>query len=713
MLSIDQTKFITQYKKTLSVIQSVWWKIIIVTLTCLIVLYITKNNNQTATTFENAQQQTQINILKKSIEKYTDTPSIPDGEVYIYNGSLITWEDSLQSNNNLIQYKGFILPKNSAIFSLSSIKNKNYFQNTTYNIEDLRLQIMWLINGSTTNTIQQKFNAIQVPDNNIYALFSLQCLDKAIRSPLCQRYIRIFLDNFYVFNIITVDQDIKNIAEKLRKEKDKRLFCENILYYTQYTENFSDNIESSLNICDANAKEKYQKLKNFSHINNEINNNIYQNNIYTDTWLNTYKLISLTQNIFNDTQSDNLNTRRMEWYISHLQSLMRKPNIDSVYWDMTYRFINKYLVPYIQQNSIISQKYPGLTNQLLWLNKPSILLQHSGLQNLIYNTGLIQAIQDSAPINNTQAIDSLVQWLNMLPYLTITKQSVNENTIDIQWFLTITHPIQWNITTDFSSTLIASNNRLLVDEIKLNEYSLFSDVLKTFIQSRSTTLPALYNYINENIALYSRQSWWEICEQIQSITIFDINICNTTIIQWTMRQTPQDIEYKIQIQWNTIQSIQTSDEKLTQYLNQEYKDIISDPIRLPWLIKEILLSQIQETEKTQTQTQENTDIVRIAEKFETFFKVKPSDIVLFQDTYYIEFSANSITFILAYNEQENTTGPLYFRDVFVNWSPLHLNNRSIVLNQENIQTINTFMKNPLKYIETNDPFIYESYLQFK
>jgi len=299
----------------------------------------------------------------------------------------------------------------------------------------------------------------------------------------------------------------------------------------------------------------------------------------------------------------------------------------------------------------------------------------------------------------------------MLPYLTITKKSINENTINIQWYLTITHPIQWNITTDFSSVLVASNNRLLVDEIKLNEYSLFSDVLKTFIQSRSTTLPALYNYINENIALYSRQSWWEICEQIQSITIFDVNICNTTIIQWTMHQGAQDTEYKIQIQWSTIQSVQTSNEELTQYLNQEYKGTISDPIRLPWLVKEILLRQIQEPEKTHTQ--ENADIVRIAEKFETFFKVKPSDIVLFQDTYYIEFNTNSITFILAYNEQENRTWPLYFRDVFVNGSPLHLNNRSIILNQENIQTINAFMKNPLKYIEENDPFIYESYLQFK
>ena len=56
----------------------------------------------------------------------------------------------------------------------------------------------------------------------------------------------------------TVDQDIKNIAKKLRKEKDKDYFVKTYYTHTQYTENFSDNIESSLNICDANAKEKYQ-----------------------------------------------------------------------------------------------------------------------------------------------------------------------------------------------------------------------------------------------------------------------------------------------------------------------------------------------------------------------------------------------------------------------------------------------------------------------
>ena len=71
------------------------------------------------------------------------------------------------------------------------------------------------------------------------------------------------------------------------------------------------------------------------------------------------------------------------------------------------------------------------------------------------------------------------------------------------------------------------------------------------------------------------------------------------------------------------------------------------------ILKEIILAK--PTLKEDIHANENSDILRIAEKFQTFFKTKASDIVLFQDVYYIEFVIDSVAFIIAYDEQKNIT----------------------------------------------------------
>lgn len=81
--------------------------------------------------------------------------------------------------------------------------------------------------------------------------------------------------------------------------------------------------------------------------------------------------------------------------------------------------------------------------------------------------------------------------------------------------------------------------------------------------------------------------------------------------------------------------------------------MVSDPIRLASLIKEIVLAK--PITKEDIHVNENNNILRIAEKFQIFFKTKPTDIVLFQDIYYIELTIDNVTFIIAYDEQKNIT----------------------------------------------------------
>lgn len=74
--------------------------------------------------------------------------------------------------------------------------------------------------------------------------------------------------------------------------------------------------------------------------------------------------------------------------------------------------------------------------------------------------------------------------------------------------------------------LTIETNHLIVKKIQLVDYPLFTKILNAFTKTHRVTLPTLYNYINDNIALYTQENGQQICEQIKNISIFTINICN-------------------------------------------------------------------------------------------------------------------------------------------------------------------------------------------
>ena len=151
---------------------------------------------------------------------------------------------------------------------------------------------------------------------------------------------------------------------------------------------------------------------------------------------------------------------------------------------------------------------------------------------------------------------------------------------------------------------------------------------------------------------------------------------------------------------------------MTDYLNKKYQSTASDAIRIPGLIQEIITTQIpQETEQEQISV--DTNSIQVINTFSIFFKTNPTDVKQIQDLYYIDFTIDSINFVLTYNAQKNITGPLFFKDIIINDKPLRVSKRSIPLEPSSSQIINKFVSNPLGYIEEVDPFTYQTYLQLK
>lgn len=708
MFSVDQKRYINQYIKILFIAKKIVPIVTIATISIIVAIYIL---NRPIQYNQYSPVQVQTAIIQTAISKFQESIDIPEWELIIKLWPVQNTDNGLQSQNNLIKIAWFIIPKNSTIYNISTLKPIEYFQNTGYDKEELRLQIWALLNGTMPTISNNRHNNNTLPTPSLYNVFDINCIKQSIHSPLCTQNIESFLETFYTFDIQPVESELPSIIEHLHQSKHKENFCEKILLYSTYNQVFNNHIQTTVQECNQNIRNNYERAKNLHTINTEIQNNTFTQTVYEDKDINAYKIMSLAQSIIYDIQQDNINSRRIEAYSNQMQALLRKPTIDSVYRDIHYWIINYHILPYIQQNSTRNQNYSAISSLLLSLNRENTLLQHRGLQNMVNNKTLITQQREiqAAEGNNTE---NIIQWLKSLPYITIIQTEESQGFVNIIWELNIVDPIAGESRTAFNATGQINLNRLIIQEIELPEYKLFTTIINAFLQTRNTTLPWLYSYINENIALYRIQKNQEVCEQLENIATFTINICNTSLIQWEQRIQNTITTYNITIQNNTIEQIKTSDIQLTNYLSQKYQWVLSDPIRLPGLIQEIIMTQMTQIPESE-QITVDTDSIQVINTFSMFFKTNPTDVKRIQDLYYIDFTIDNINFVLTYNPQRNITGPLFFKDIIINGNPLRVSKRSIPLEPDSSQIINKFTANPLSYIQEVDPFTYQTYLQLK
>jgi hypothetical protein len=159
----------------------------------------------------------------------------------------------------------------------------------------------------------------------------------------------------------------------------------------------------------------------------------------------------------------------------------------------------------------------------------------------------------------------------------------------------------------------------------------------------------------------------------------------------------------------TITNISHPDKATTEAL-QQFVGIESDFIRLPTLIATILdtKAEIDQEETKITQT----NIIRINDKLYQFLDTKLDDISYYNDIYFIQFQVQNINFIAQYDLQTHTIIDLYFKDVLMDKKPIAIKNINLTLSQTNQTNIDSFVSDPLAYIQSTNLSAFTAYLQF-
>lgn len=665
--------------------------------------------------------------FNKKINSQTDNENI---KTHILNWNFENDKDLLISNDNLISYKGIVLPKHTFIYQTKSLKDIKYFEDTGYDTNELV--------NIAKNTIFVNLDQIEKEQNqntslplkeNIENTFYIKCIkQKKLFDKICNNYTKNFLNNFYIYNI---DQDLDWLIETfdiLYNSKHKTAFCEGMVKYIIYSKNTDNRLEQIFIKCWKNYIQEYQTFKNFLDIHTQLEKWYITPNVYNEQILNEYKLISFQQIIYNDLQQNIINNIRINSYFDYLNNILKNTeNIRWFYTDLTYRFNNHYLLDILNKNKYKFTEnkrfeIENIIKNLNLINNWNILEWHKWLKILISNKELEKTQVEEIIEPETQSKrDTLIKNLKSLSFLKIINEKLSDEKLKISWYFLI------NMKEYYLPIYLwfAVNNDGILENINIHDYADLNETAENIITQNNYSIPDIYQYIQDNINLFASNENISTCDLIKSklenytetnkqINQLDITYCDKdTINIFKEEKEGEDIHklfYKIILNNFNINKIQISNIELEKEINEYIKDIETNNITIATIIQKIVSYK---PEKVNLKQEWSNNIIIAIEDFQNYLQIIPRDIFEIDGEIIVEFNLKNIDFIGTYDLKNKTLYKLSFKYQEnangITQEDLLINNFNLSLTDTNKNEINKFTLNPTNYIKNIDNNSLENY----
>lgn len=662
---------------------------------------------------------------------------------YITNGVLETNDELLLSIDNLLLYKGLVMPKNVFLYSISPINWKSYFSQTWYDIKELETFARNTI-FSNSNKIEKSFkNVISLPiDESLENTFYTKCIHQfKIFNKTCDYYTKNFLNNFYIYNIPNDYKWLQNIFNDLNKSKYKKDMCESMEKYILYSNDTNKELENIFSSCWDEYYETFKTLKTFLDIQNQLNKWYINSLTYNNKTLNNYKLISYQQLIYNNLQENIINGISFESYTNYIKSILKNPEqIDSFYLDLTYRFNNKYIINLLNKvkykvTEVKKTEIENIIKNLNIINNWNNLEWYIWLKNKLTNKNLEKTnIQDTSIIVETESeIYKMLNNLKSLSFLKIINEKVSENKIKISWYFSIKLEDS-NIPLYLWFLVKNVNNKTIVESININEYEDLNETISNIIKQKEYTITEIYQYIQDNINIFLSKDEISTCDlitnkiekvknknkEINKIEIVECNWDKISILKdEEINKEKIKIYYKILMENFNIIEVSISDKDIENEIRKYLNNINTNNITIANIIWEIVSHKKKEVSIIQ---EWSNNIIITIEDLERYLWAIPKDIAELNNTILAEFSINNITFIWNYDIKSKKLWPLYFKynkkndddpENQLKKEDLFIPNFQIYLKDENQNQINEFLINPINYIKNINPTVIENYNKLK
>ena len=251
-MQITQTTIIAIYKK---ISGFVFHYLVFLLIILLAVLILKKSFSQTTTTniFQNndmiLMQKTKLmaefnKFLKQNINDN-------DIKIYVLQSDFENDQGRIKSVNNLISYKGFVVPRYFYVYATLPVKQISYFSGNTYELGELENFVNNVV-FTKKITVKKSLNRSQLPLNiSLVDDFNLSCIfENKLSNWACNYYLNDFLDSFFIYNLTTDYTGLRQIFDAIAsRETTKTAYCDTLFKYLLYTNDKSDTIKELFTSC--------------------------------------------------------------------------------------------------------------------------------------------------------------------------------------------------------------------------------------------------------------------------------------------------------------------------------------------------------------------------------------------------------------------------------------------------------------------------------
>lgn len=686
-----------------------------------------------------SQKETKINEFTKKLQQKNNQGS--------FTWPLMLWQiqetnEYIESFNNLVYYKGFVVPRFFWVSKIAQIKDINYFKDGNYSLEELDILFKNIFIWSNKNINKPQKNISFPLSKWIIEDFNLQCLfQKKINNFICNIFVEKFLNEFFIYNIETDIDNFKYIMNNiLLQRKYNQNWCTQVLHYAYYTEKENIELENILKQCSPIHQEEYRLFINFTEIQKELFNKFISNRIYKDEIINTYKLISFQQIINDDITNKIINIDRINWYFSFLQELLKRDNIWLFYKELTYYFNNYHLKKAIENVEITSKiankiEIDNISKQIMWFNNWNQLIWYTWLteqvnKNLIEKETFISPKEEKEE-NYEQKIENL---LKQIQDIDIKQKYLSGSDILINWIRKIIK--KENIkkenldTIDITTKLRLEENKntLLVKQISFEWFDEISDAINKIIETKNWWYWDLKKYVDQNKFLFTatnetnEEEIESVCRNLSQVLVDqEIKVCNKNRVDIDLLRKNKIITMKVSHNNFLLNKIDISDDNAKALLNKylsnpniinkmNYEKITK--IDFVEFMQKTISEFIQFLPKEDWTTEWSSNTMIIMERIKTYLWVQVNDIVEKNEKVLLDFTITWIPFLWYYNIKDNKISPIYFKEANKAKTPIIIKNFSLTLTDENKATLNIFISQPLELIKQYSPEDYILYQKF-
>lgn len=609
------------------------------------------------------------------------------------------WE--LFSINNLIKYKWFVMPRVVHLKLNNTLKEKSYYT-SWYDIDNLETFINDVIFTDYKETLEiNQENLLPLTDDSIANTFFVSCLES---NPnwLCRQFITNFINTFYVYNLSTDYAGLNKIFNDIKGTEYIYEFCDWIMKFVSYTHDVGADIEWIMSQCWWWLYEEFLSIKSFFGIQQQLSDWYIKSSLSSDPDVNAYKLISYQQILFNNVNEWVINEANFTTYLNYISALLKKDgSIDPIYYDITYWINNVFLIPNLnlRKYKLTDNKRSELDwiiNDIYAMNYGSKLEWHFWLESKITNRELTSlwatSIANTIVTHEQNEMKQLLKNLKWLSYLRVTDEDIKWNIIRINWYLTVI----WLDEPIFISANFENKNwKLIVNKIWITEYSNLAESLNTLLAQQDYTFVDVYEYINKSIKIYSSDNLSTPCEIIASKvgSLWTISNCDSERIaikrnDWTT--------YRFTMKNYNLQSVTISDKELQDKISGYISWIYTNDATIPKVISNIL-AYYEDTVDSPTE-EASLNMITTLQIITQYLWAEITNIQEQSDWIIsLKFSLWDILFDGLFNVDTDTLYWLSFAE-----KGIKIRKMELILNNNNVNEINNFKVDPLKYIEQYD-----------